>query len=229
MVNCWYKYQAANLAWWNRLVPLRRPDQPGLHPGQVHARDRRLLDPGGGPILRPHTDGQKTDTIYDHVIEGLEFFFTQLSDGGLPLILKADGTTRWTRWGNSTGTNGSCWRIWAECYGDRGDRAYEILHKMMPATRHAAAPEFYRVEPYVACQFICGPESDCPGEGSYSWATRTAAWTLSGVWGWMPGVRPELEGLRVGPCLPSGWTQAKMPRNYRSATYEIEIEKLAHA
>jgi hypothetical protein len=47
------------------------------------------------------------------------------------------------------------------------------------------------VESYIACQFICGPESDRPGEGSYSWATGTAAWTLVVVWEWMPGVRPE--------------------------------------
>ena len=81
------------------------------------------------------------------------------------------------------------------------------------------------MEPYVACQFICGPESDRPGGGSRSWATGTAAWTLIVVWERMPGARPELEGLRVGPCLPSGWTRAKMTRPYRGATYEIEIEK----
>jgi hypothetical protein len=53
--------------------------------------------------------------------------------------------------------------------------------------------EACRVEPYVACQFIYGPESDRPGEGSYSWATGTAAWTLVVVWEWMPGARPELD------------------------------------
>jgi cellobiose phosphorylase len=64
-----------------------------------------------------------------------------------------------------------------------------------------ADAEVYRVEPYVACQFICGPGSDRPGEGSHSWATGTAAWALIAVWGWMPGVRPELEGLWIDPCL----------------------------
>ena len=37
-----------------------------------------------------YTDGQKTGTIYAHVIEGLEFFLAQFSDRGLPLILEAD-------------------------------------------------------------------------------------------------------------------------------------------
>jgi cellobiose phosphorylase len=128
------------------------------------------------------------------VIKGLEFLFNQFSARGLPLILKAG-------WDDARGylRPQSHWRIWAECCGDWGDKAYEILHRMMPATRHAAAPEIYRVEPYVACQFIYGPESDQPGDGPHSWATGTAAWRLIVVWEWMPGVRPELDGLWVDP------------------------------
>ncbi len=119
----------------------------------------------------------------------------------------------------------SRWRIWAECFGGRGDKAYEILHKMSPITRHEADPDLYRVEPYVACQFIYGPESSRSGEGSHSWATETAAWTLVAVWEWILGVRPELDGLLIDPCLPSAWTGAKINRRYRGASYEIEIEK----
>jgi cellobiose phosphorylase len=115
--------------------------------------------------------------------------------------------------------------VWAECAGGRGDKAYEVLRKMLPTTRHEAAPDVYRVEPYVACQFIYGPETDRPGEGSHSWATGTAAWTLIVVWEWILGVRPELDGLRVDPCLPSAWTRAGMTRRFRGAVYEIEIEK----
>ena len=119
----------------------------------------------------------------------------------------------------------SRWRIWAECFAGRGDKAYQILHRMLPATRHAADPDRYRIEPYAACQFINGPESDRPGEGSHSWATGTAAWTLIVVWEWLLGVRPEIEGLRVDPCLPKHWTGARMRRRYRGAEYEIEILK----
>jgi cellobiose phosphorylase len=119
----------------------------------------------------------------------------------------------------------SRWRVWAECYGGRGDKAWEVLHKMLPTTGHERSPVTYRIEPYVACQFMYGPESDNPGEGSHSWATGTAAWTLIVVWEWMLGVRPELEGLLIDPCLPSDWTEAKILREWRGATYRIEIEK----
>jgi cellobiose phosphorylase len=119
----------------------------------------------------------------------------------------------------------SRWRIWAECCAGRGDKAYDILHRMLPTTRHEADPDLYRIEPYVACQFIYAPESGRAGEGSHSWATGTACWTLLNVWEHILGVRPEVDGLRIDPCLPSHWTKAKMTRNYRGATYEIEITK----
>ena len=45
------------------------------------------------------------------------------------------------------------------------------------------------------------------------------------VWEWILGVRPELEGLRIDPCLPSHWTRARMVRDYRGSTYDIAIEK----
>jgi cellobiose phosphorylase len=119
----------------------------------------------------------------------------------------------------------SRWRIWAECVGGRGDKAYEIVKKMLPITRHRADPDLYRIEPYVACQFIYAKESGRPGEGSHSWATGTACWTLLNVWEHLFGVQPEINGLRIEPCLPKAWTKAKMTRNFRGATYAIEIRK----
>jgi len=119
----------------------------------------------------------------------------------------------------------SRWRMWAECYGGRGDKAYELFHKMSPITRHEAEPDVYRIEPYVACQFIYAKEADNYGEGSHSWATGTAAWSLIVVWEWFFGVRPELDGLIVDPCLPSHWTQARMQRNFRGAAYDIVVRK----
>lgn len=136
-----------------------------------------------------------------------------------------------SRFAPGTKENGSLqghnsrWRIWAECEAGRGDKAYEILKTMLPTTRHEADPDGYRIEPYVACQFIYAPEADRPGEGSHSWATGTACWTLLNVWEHMFGVRPDVEGLRIDPCLPSAWTSCRMTRRFRGATYEIEIRK----
>lgn len=119
----------------------------------------------------------------------------------------------------------SRWRIWAEFAAGRADKGYEVLRKMLPTTRHEADPDLYRVEPYVACQFIYAPESGRPGEGSHAWATGTACWSLLNVWEHMFGVTPDLEGLRINPCLPSRWTRARMTRTYRGAVYIITVTK----
>ncbi len=136
-----------------------------------------------------------------------------------------------SRFAPGTKENGSLqghnsrWRIWAEAAAGRGDKAYEIVRKMLPSVRHEADPETYRIEPYIASQFIYAPQADHPGEGSHAWATGTAAWTLLNVWEHLLGVRPEVEGLRIDPCLPSDWEHAKMTRTFRGATYEIEFAK----
>lgn len=119
----------------------------------------------------------------------------------------------------------SRWRMWAECHAGRGDKAYEILKKMSPTFRHQQDPDTYRIEPYAACQFIYGPESDNEGEGSHSWATGTAAWTLIVVWEGLFGLKPELDGLHIDPCLPSDWESATITRSWRGADYEIAITK----
>jgi cellobiose phosphorylase len=136
-----------------------------------------------------------------------------------------------SRFAPGTKENGSLqghnsrWRIWAECTAGRGDKAYEILKTMLPPTRHAADPALYRIEPYAACQFIYAKESGRPGEGSHSWATGTACWTLLNVWEHMFGVKPDVDGLHMDPCLPSAWTTVSMVRNFRGATYDIRIVK----
>jgi cellobiose phosphorylase len=138
-----------------------------------------------------------------------------------------------SRFAPGTKENGSLqghnsrWRIWAECVAGRGDKALEIIKTMLPPTRHQADPDLYRIEPYVAPQFTYAPQSDNPGEGSHSWATGTACWTLLNVWEHLMGVRPEVAGLRIDPCLPTEWTSARMTRDFRGATYEIEFAKPA--
>lgn len=136
-----------------------------------------------------------------------------------------------SRFAPGTKENGSLqghnsrWRIWAEFKAGRGDQGYNVLHKMLPCVRHEQEPDLYRIEPYVAPQFTYAKESDRPGEGSHAWATGTACWTLLNVQQHMLGVEPEIEGLRINPCLPSDWETASMERHFRGAIYRITINK----
>jgi cellobiose phosphorylase len=136
-----------------------------------------------------------------------------------------------SRFAPGTKENGSLqghnsrWRIWAECVAGRGDKAYEIMRQMLPNVRWAEDAENYMIEPYAACQFIYAPQTDHPGEGSHSWATGTACWTLLNVWEHLFGIRPLQEGLLVDPCLPSHWESASMTRKFRGSEYVIRISK----
>ena len=43
---------------------------------------------------------------------------------------------------------------------------------------------------------------------------------------WILGIRPEHDGLRIDPCLPSTWDGFRGRRQFRGATYRIAIRKL---
>ena len=40
----------------------------------------------------------------------------------------------------------------------------------------------------------------------------------------MLGVRPELEGLRIAPCIPKSWPGFKMTRTFRGKRVKIEVQ-----
>jgi cellobiose phosphorylase len=41
----------------------------------------------------------------------------------------------------------------------------------------------------------------------------------------MLGTRAEYNGLRISPCLPAGWEQVAIRREYRGTVYDVEIKK----
>jgi cellobiose phosphorylase len=55
--------------------------------------------------------------------------------------------------------------------------------------------------------------------------TGTAAWAMVVASQYLLGIRPDYDGLRLRPCLPSEWTGYRARRKFRGATYEIEVEK----
>ncbi len=115
------------------------------------------------------------------------------------------------------------WRLLAETRCGRGDVAWSILKSNLPTTLAAADPDLYKVEPYVQRQYTYAPMSQACGEGSHSWATGAAMWTWHVVLEGVLGVRPELDGLRIDPCFPSEWREARVERRWRGSEYEITI------
>lgn len=114
------------------------------------------------------------------------------------------------------------WTIVAEGILGRGDRAYEYYRAYLPA-RYNDQAEIHQVEPYVYCQFTHGPESPRFGQARNPWLTGTASWTYIGVTQHILGIRPELAGLRIDPCLPEGWDGYQVTRRFRGMNLTINV------
>ncbi len=114
------------------------------------------------------------------------------------------------------------WTIVAEGILGRGDRAYDYYRSYLPA-RYNDSAEIHQVEPYVYCQFTHGPESPRFGQARNPWLTGTASWSYIGVTQYILGIRPELAGLRIDPCLPSGWDGFEVTRLFREMNLTITV------
>ena len=76
---------------------------------------------------------------------------------------------------------------------------------------------------------IAGKEAPTHGEAKNSWLTGSAAWNFVAITQWILGIRPEHEGLRIDPCLPSDWEGYEAVRRFRGATYRISDRQAASA
>jgi len=135
-----------------------------------------------------------------------------------------------TNYNPGTGENGAVfchantWAIIAECILGRGDNAYKYYRQLIPeVTMEKAGPWRYKAEPYVYASNIFGPESDKFGLANVSWLSGTAAWMYIAVSQYILGVKAEWKGLKINPCIPSDWKEAKVSREFRGCKYNITI------
>jgi len=112
----------------------------------------------------------------------------------------------------------------AAAMGGDGDAAFDYYKRINPSAREALS-QTHRCEPYVYAQMIAGRDAATPGEAKNSWLTGTAAWNYVAITQWICGIRPDLDGLRVDPVLPSSWPGFTATRRFRGATYEITVRR----
>ncbi len=105
-----------------------------------------------------------------------------------------------------------------------GDTAFDYYRRINPSAREPLS-ELHRCEPYVYAQMIAGRDAAIPGEAKNSWLTGTAAWNYVAVTQWILGLRPEFDGLRVDPVLPSSWPGYMATRRFRGAVYQVTVRR----
>ena len=115
------------------------------------------------------------------------------------------------------------WVSIAETVIGRGDRAFEIYRKTCPAYIEEIS-EIHRTEPYVYSQMVAGRDAKFHGEAKNSWLTGTAAWTFVNISQYILGVYPTHKGLSVDPCVPKGFGDFTVTRQFREGTYHIEVK-----
>ena len=116
------------------------------------------------------------------------------------------------------------WISIANAIAGNDEEAFAVYRRNCPAWLEDKS-EIRKVEPYVYCQMVAGPEAPTPGEGKNSWLTGTAAWTFVDVSQYLLGVRPTLDGLAIEPHLPAEYTDLTVTRVYRGVTYRITLKR----
>ncbi len=115
------------------------------------------------------------------------------------------------------------WVSIAETVIGRGGRAFEIYKKTCPAYIEDIS-EIHRTEPYVYSQMVAGRDAKFHGEAKNSWLTGTAAWTFVNISQYILGVYPTHAGLSVDPCVPRGFGDFTVARQFREGSYYIEVK-----
>ncbi len=115
------------------------------------------------------------------------------------------------------------WGVMAECLLGNGDRAYEYCRASMPAAYNDCA-EIRQSEPYVQGQTTYSVYSPRPGNTRTSWLTGAAAWSYYSATQYILGLRPEIDGLRVDPCIPRSWKGFEATRRFRGRLIQIEVK-----
>jgi len=116
----------------------------------------------------------------------------------------------------------ACWAIWAEAKLCRAGNAWSIYAKLDPVDRSNKS-DIYKLEPYVSCEYIDGPEAPTSGMARNSWYNRSAYWMFKVITEEILGIKPTFDGLLVSPCIPDRWKLFRVRRLFRNAYYTIEV------
>ena len=120
------------------------------------------------------------------------------------------------------------WIMIAEAMLGNGAQAHDYYLRINPSNREPIS-EVHRCEPYIYAQMIAGRDAPSCGEAKNSWLTGTAAWNYVAITQWVLGIRPELDGLRIDPCIPPGWDGFSVTRQFRGTQLHISVHNPQHA
>lgn len=115
------------------------------------------------------------------------------------------------------------WAVMAEAILGNGDQAWEYYNAYMPSAYNDHA-EIRECEPYVHCQTTYATCNRNAGKSRVPWLSGTASWSHHSAIQYILGIRPEIDGLRIDPCIPKSWDGFEAERNFRGCNVKIEVK-----
>jgi len=114
------------------------------------------------------------------------------------------------------------WAVTAETMLANGNQAYEYFRASMPAAYNTKA-EVREIEPYVYCQYTHSKYSPRYGASRLPWLSGSATWAYYTATQYILGIRTDYNGLRIDPCVPSGWKEFSVIRDFRNKRLDIKV------
>jgi cellobiose phosphorylase len=115
------------------------------------------------------------------------------------------------------------WIILAEALLGRGGRAFEYYRESCPAAQNGIA-ETRLMEPYVYSQFTESLDSPFEGRSHVHWLTGTASTVMVGCVEGILGLRPDIDGLRLSPAIPTSWKGFTLEKPFRGKKLRIKVQ-----
>ncbi len=114
------------------------------------------------------------------------------------------------------------WKIAADAMLKRQENVERDLECILPFRNKVVDG---RAEPYILCNSYFGEQTGYRyGTPGQSWRTAAGPWLEKALVNFVFGLRPEMEGLSVEPCLPVSWKNCSVKKAFRGAAYEIHYE-----
>ncbi|MGF1681164.1 GH36-type glycosyl hydrolase domain-containing protein [Photobacterium minamisatsumaniensis] len=115
------------------------------------------------------------------------------------------------------------WAWVAEAKLGRGDQAMKFFDALNPYNQNDMI-EKRIAEPYSYVQFVMGRDHQDHGRANHPWLTGTSGWAYFAVTNFILGIQTGFSGLSIEPCIPTDWPGFEVSRQWRGATYQINVE-----
>jgi cellobiose phosphorylase len=228
--NSWYSQMKniVNESGWDGQWYRRYYDHKGNPLGSsINDKGKIFTNGQSWPVISGFAEGDKRDMALDSVYK-----YLNTSKGiklSTPGYEKYDheigGVTSYRPGAKENGgifLHSNPWVIIAETINGNGNRAFEYYNQINPAEKNDIIEE-YEIEPYCYAQNILGDEHPQFGLGRNSWLSGTASWMYQSGTKYILGIKPELDGLSINPCIPDTWSGFQVLRKFRGNTYEINV------